>query len=93
METKLDLELKHNRRKFIDFLFEQKIVYQSNLVLHDTYNVSAREHVFLRTVDILKNLTDSELSKLSESVKRMKFKKNDYVIREGEVGDTFYIVV
>ena len=34
-----------------------------------------------------------ERSKLAEAFREEEFKRGDYVIREGEEGDTFYIVL
>jgi cAMP-dependent protein kinase regulator len=33
-----------------------------------------------------------ERSKLSDALKEERYKKGDYVIREGEIGDKFYII-
>jgi cAMP-dependent protein kinase regulator len=33
-----------------------------------------------------------ERSKIADAVKPMKFRKGDYVVKEGEIGDTFFFV-
>lgn len=34
-----------------------------------------------------------ERSKLSDALKEEKYKKGEYVIREGEIGNCFYIII
>merc|ERR1712228_958785 len=47
----------------------------------------------LESVPLLSGLTSDERTKLSKGLKQVKFKKNDYLMKEGEDGDSFYIVV
>jgi len=47
---------------------------------------------FLKQVTELKNLKPSELGQLAEALEEEKFEKGDIIIREGEVGDHFYII-
>ena len=47
---------------------------------------------FLKKVDILSTIDSYELGKICDSLKVGVFKKDDYIIREGEVGDVFYIL-
>ncbi len=48
---------------------------------------------FLQTVDILKSMDPYERSKLGDAVREMKFKRNEYVIVEGDEGSSFYLIV
>lgn len=41
---------------------------------------------------ILSSMDPYERSKLGDALKEERFKKGDYVIREGEIGDTFYFI-
>jgi cAMP-dependent protein kinase regulator len=47
---------------------------------------------FLSHVKILSSMDPYERSKLGDALKEERFKKGDYVIREGEIGDTFYFI-
>lgn len=51
------------------------------------------EHVaFLKSVPLLKNLSDQEFSKLGDVLEEEYYHGEDFIIREGETGDTFYII-
>ena len=52
-------------------------------------NLGAR---VLKTMEIFKDLTDSERSKLVEEFQEEKFKAGEYVVRQGESGSKFYII-
>ena len=47
---------------------------------------------FLKKVDILSTIDEYELGKICDSLKVGVFKKDDYIIKEGEMGDVFYII-
>ena len=47
---------------------------------------------FLKKVDILSTIDTYELGKICDSLKAGVFKKDDYIIKEGEMGDVFYIL-
>ena len=47
---------------------------------------------FLKKVDILSTIDEYELGKICDSLKAGIFKKDDYIIKEGEMGDVFYII-
>jgi len=47
----------------------------------------------LRSVDVLKSLSVSKLQRLEDILTEVKYEKGDYVIRQGEFTDTFYIIV
>jgi cAMP-dependent protein kinase regulator len=48
---------------------------------------------FLKSVEILHSVEPYELSQIADALKSCNYNPNDYVIREGELGDVFYIVV
>jgi len=48
---------------------------------------------FLRRVQILKHLSDYEVAKIAHVAERETYDQGQYVVREGSVGDTFYIIV
>lgn len=48
---------------------------------------------FLKSVEILNQVDAYELSQIADALKTCIYNTNDYVIREGELGDVFYIVV
>ena len=47
---------------------------------------------FLQSVKILQTMDPYERQKLSDALKEEKYKKGDYIIREGELGDKFYLI-
>ncbi len=47
---------------------------------------------FLKSVEILSEVEPYELLQISDALKSSSFNKGDYVIREGEMGDVFYIL-
>ncbi|XP_043920401.1 cGMP-dependent protein kinase 1-like [Protopterus annectens] len=48
---------------------------------------------FLKTAKTLKSLPDSQLSKIFDSMEELKFHPNEVIVKEGEVGKTFYIIL
>ena len=47
---------------------------------------------FLKKVDILSTIDPYELMQISDALKTATFKMGDYIIKEGEMGDVFYIL-
>jgi len=47
---------------------------------------------FLKSVEILSTVEPYELTQISDALKAGTFQEGDYVIREGEMGDVFYII-
>ncbi|KAH0615794.1 hypothetical protein JD844_026306 [Phrynosoma platyrhinos] len=47
---------------------------------------------FLRSVSLLKNLPEDKLSKIVDCLEVEYYDKGDYVIREGEEGNTFFVI-
>ena len=47
---------------------------------------------FLRNVPLLSGMPDLVLTKLGDVLETEQFSAGDYIIREGTVGDTFYII-
>jgi cAMP-dependent protein kinase regulator len=47
---------------------------------------------FLQSVPILQSMDPYERSKIGDALKEEKYRKGEYVINEGELGDKFYIV-
>lgn len=48
---------------------------------------------FLASVKILTSMDPYERSKIADALKEEKYKKNDFVIKEGEIGDKFYMII
>jgi cAMP-dependent protein kinase regulator len=48
---------------------------------------------FLSTVPILQNMDHYERSKIADAIKEIKQKKGDVIIKQGEQGDLFYIII
>ena len=47
---------------------------------------------FLKKVDILSTVDTYELMQISDALKTATYQENDYIIREGELGDVFYFL-
>ena len=47
---------------------------------------------FLKKVEILSTIDPYELMQISDAIKSYTYKKDEYIIKEGEVGDVFYIL-
>ena len=47
---------------------------------------------FLKKVDILSTIEPYELMQISDAIKTATFHKDEYIIKEGEMGDVFYIL-
>ncbi|CAK8686339.1 unnamed protein product [Clavelina lepadiformis] len=46
----------------------------------------------LKTVDKLKSLSDNKLMRIADCLEEATFQRGDYVIRQGDSGDTFYVI-
>ena len=47
---------------------------------------------FLKKVDILSTIEPYEISQISDALRSTSYKSGEYIIREGEMGDIFYMV-
>jgi len=47
---------------------------------------------FLSKVELLTTMDAYERSKIADALKIQKFKKGEYIVKEGEKGDTFYFI-
>lgn len=47
---------------------------------------------FLAKVDILENMEPYERLKIADAIKTKKYAVGDYIVKEGDVGETFYIL-
>jgi cAMP-dependent protein kinase regulator len=47
---------------------------------------------FLKSVEILSSMNDYEVSQMSDALKIKSFKAGEYIIRQGDIGDNFYII-
>ncbi|XP_078494369.1 cGMP-dependent protein kinase 1-like isoform X1 [Ciona intestinalis] len=46
----------------------------------------------LRTVDRLKSLSENKLLRIADCLEQTTFRMGDYIIRQGDSGDTFYVI-
>jgi putative ABC transport system ATP-binding protein len=60
----------------------------SDVVLHDALRICE----FLRAVDLFRALTPTQLTDVAEKMKKRQFKAGDTVIREGELGEEFFLI-
>ncbi len=47
---------------------------------------------FLRTVDLFKHLTPTQLTDIAEKMKRRRYGRDEAIIREGESGEEFFLI-
>lgn len=47
---------------------------------------------FLQKVELLENMDPYERSQLADALKHVEYKEGEYIIREGEWGDVFYLL-
>ena len=47
---------------------------------------------FIKTVPILESLLDFERKKIAETLEEIHFSNNHIIVRQGDIGDTFYII-
>ena len=64
----------------------------NHIVKTSAQNKREKYEKFLKKVDILSTIDSYELSKICDSLKSGVYKKGDYIIKEGEMGDVFYIL-
>jgi putative ABC transport system ATP-binding protein len=61
---------------------------KSDVVLRDAVRICE----FLRTVDLFKHLTPTEITNIAEKMKRRRYAKNEIIIREGDPGEEFFLI-
>ncbi|KAF0269487.1 hypothetical protein FOG48_01401 [Hanseniaspora uvarum] len=62
------------------------------ILLNNSYSQRSLFEKFLKKLPILKNLTDSERNKLIDVLKSKTVSKDQIIIRQGEIGENFYII-
>jgi putative ABC transport system ATP-binding protein len=60
----------------------------SDVVLRDAVVICE----FLKTVDVFQHLTPTEIANVADRMKKRRYKSGDIIIRQGEVGDEFFLV-
>lgn len=61
----------------------------SNVVLRDAVMICE----FLKTVDVFKSLSPTDLTHVAERMRKRRYGAGDVIIRQGEVGEEFFLVV
>ena len=64
----------------------------NNIVKDAAQKKREKYESFLRKVDILSTIDSYELMQISDAIKTAVFHHDDYIIKEGEMGDVFYIL-
>lgn len=65
----------------------------NNIVKEASQKKRAQYESFLSTVPILSNMDHYERSKMADAVKETKVKNGEMIIKQGDQGDVFYILV
>src|SRR5262249_16312164 len=60
----------------------------SDVVLRDAVMVCE----FLRSVDLFKQLTPTELTNVAEKMKRRRYRRDEIIVHEGEPGEEFFLI-
>ena len=60
----------------------------SDVVLHDALRICE----FLRPIDLFKALTPQQLTDVAEHVKKRHFAAGETIVREGELGEEFFVI-
>jgi len=60
---------------------------RSDVIMRDALMICE----FLRTVDLFRNLTPTEITNIAERMKRRRYRKDEIIIREGEPGEEFFL--
>ena len=64
----------------------------NNIVKDSAQKKREKYEAFLKKVDILSTIDNYELTQICDAIKSETFVKNDFIIKEGESGDVFYIL-
>ena len=64
----------------------------NHIVKNSAIQRRENHYQFLKSVEILSSMNDYEISQMSDALKTMRFKAGEYIIRQGDAGDNFYIV-
>jgi cAMP-dependent protein kinase regulator len=64
----------------------------NNIVKDAAQKKREKYESFLKKVDILSTIEPYELMQISDAIKTAVFHHDDYIIKEGEMGDVFYIL-
>lgn len=69
-----------------------RITFRKTIILHN-YRKRRMYEGFLRSVPLLQTLGPIEISKVADCLEPISFKPGDIVVKQGDPGDSFYIVV
>jgi len=64
----------------------------NNIVKESAQKKRSRYENFLKSVGILSEVDPYEISQIADALRTSTFVKNEFIIREGEMGDVFYII-
>lgn len=64
----------------------------NNIVKEAAQKKREKYENFLKGVDILSEVEPYELTQICDALKSATYTKGDYIIREGEMGDVFYMI-
>ena len=65
----------------------------NHIVKDSAKDVRAKYEDFLNKIEVLQELDDYERSKLCDCLQVQNFEANQHIIKEGEKGDTFYMIM
>lgn len=64
----------------------------NNIVKEAAIKKREQYESFLKSVDILKSIEPYELSQICDALKSKKYKSGDYIIRQDDIGEEFFII-
>ena len=65
----------------------------NNIVKRSAIKKREKYENFLKKIKILSELDPYEVGRLSDALQSKEYKKGEYIIREGELGDHFYLIM
>jgi cAMP-dependent protein kinase regulator len=64
----------------------------NNIINEATINKRAKYEKFLSSIELLKEIDAYERSKIADALKIAKYKKGEYVVRQGDEGNMFFMI-
>ena len=65
----------------------------NNIVKSSAIKLREKYETFLQKIELFKSLDPYERSKLSDALKTKNFKKDDYIIKEGDNANEFFLIM
>ena len=64
----------------------------NNIVKTGVIRARQKNFLFLKKIDLLKDLEGEEIEKLCDVLKTERFNSDEFIVREGDIGDRFFLI-